>query len=301
MIVTAILLGCVLWCMLIGHLPTILLVGVSIMAAALWMICGHTHDSPIHIDVLARQSRLRNIDPALKTVISMILLCLCIVARKPWAPCICGLIVSCMTIRCGGIKLSKYLRLFSVPMTFLLLSSIALLWSWTDQPQGIMTVWLGWGWLSLLAEAQQTAQLITCRALGAVSCLYFLSLSTPISDLIVVARRARIPWVINDLAILIYRYLFILFDTAYQMRYAAESRMGFHNLSAGLVTTGKLYGLLLVNSFRKAGQCFDAMESRCYQQDIHFLVEQQPVQKRTWFGFAVLCLFIGVLTGITFI
>lgn len=65
------------------------------------------------------------------------------------------------------------------------------------------------------------------RALGAVGCLYFLSLSTPVPELLDALRRARVPEVVGDLAVLIYRYIFILFATFRSMRDAAASRLGY--------------------------------------------------------------------------
>ena len=60
-------------------------------------------------------------------------------------------------------------------------------------------------------------------SLGAVGCLYFLSLSTPVPELLDALRRARVPEVVGDLAVLIYRYIFILFATFRSMGLMSEA------------------------------------------------------------------------------
>lgn len=116
------------------------------------------------------------------------------------------------------------------------------------------------------------------RALGAVGCLYFLSLSTPVPELLDALRRARVPEVVGDLAVLIYRYIFILFATFRSMRDAAASRLGYAGPVRSLRTTGRVYGGLLAHSFQRAQACFDAMESRCYDGGIRFLTREKPVR-----------------------
>ena len=86
--------------------------------------------------------------------------------------------------------------------------------------------------------AQTAARLVMARALGAVGCLYFLSLSTPVPELLDALRRARVPEVVGDLAVLIYRYIFILFATFRSMRDAAASRLGYAGPVRSLRTTG---------------------------------------------------------------
>ncbi len=91
-------------------------------------------------------------------------------------------------------------------------------------------------------------------------------------------RRARVPEVVGDLAVLIYRYIFILFATFRSMRDAAASRLGYAGPVRSLRTTGRVYGGLLAHSFRRAQACFDAMESRCYDGGIRFLTREKPVR-----------------------
>ena len=229
------------------------------------------------VDVLARRSRFLTVNPGLKLWCCAALLALCLLARTPWPPLALFFAASALTAA-GGVRPRAYLSLLGAPATFLLLSGIALLWEYASAPGGVANVPFLGGYFVLRAPAQTAARLVMARALGAVGCLYFLSLSTPVPELLDALRCARVPEVVGDLAVLIYRYIFILFATFRSMRDAAASRLGYAGPVRSLRTTGRVYGGLLAHSFRRAQACFDAMESRCYDGGIRFLTREKPVR-----------------------
>ena len=107
------------------------------------------------------------------------LLLLCLLARTPWPPLALFFAASALTAA-GGVRPRAYLSLLGAPATFLLLSGIALLWEYASAPGGVANVPFLGGYFVLRAPAQTAARLVMARALGAVGCLYFLSLSTPV-------------------------------------------------------------------------------------------------------------------------
>ncbi|MFQ7002587.1 MAG: cobalt ECF transporter T component CbiQ [Ruthenibacterium lactatiformans] len=181
------------------------------------------------------------VNPGLKLWCCAALLALCLLARTPWPPLALFFAASALTAA-GGVRPRAYLSLLGAPAAFLLLSGIALLWEYASAPGGVANVPFLGGYFVLRAPAQTAARLVMARALGAVGCLYFLSLSTPVPELLDALRRARVPEVVGDLAVLIYRYIFILFATFRSMRDAAASRLGYAGPVRSLRTTGRVYG-----------------------------------------------------------
>lgn len=298
--ITSVLTGLVFWWLFFTAIPSPLLLLLSVGLGLLFLRTKH-QDSLFDIDRLARRSALSPINPALKVWSSVILLLLCIAANAPWAPLILSIVLCLLTVCVGQIPFHDYISKFSLPAVFLLLSAMALLWSFVPQAGGCIDIPCFGGYLSVLPSAQQAARLVLARALGAVSCLYFLSLSTPMPEIIAVLRQAHVPRVMTDLAILIYRYIFLLFDTYDKMYHAAESRLGFCGLRRSLSTTGQLYALLLSGSFRKASACFDAMESRCYDCEIRFLTHKKPITLKSAGAACLLILFAASMTLSSFL
>ena len=101
--------------------------------------------------------------------------------------------------------------------------ALALLWTYAHEPEGLLSIPCFGGWLVVTGESQAMTGLVLARAVGAVSCLYFLSLTTPVPEVLSVLRRLRMPGVLLDLAILIYRYIFILQTACREMRDAAAA------------------------------------------------------------------------------
>ena len=278
--ITALLAGLVFFSLFIGHLPPIWL-GVICLAAVLFFLMtgGHRHDGALTLDVYARRSRLCRENAAFKTFGSLSLLIICIASSSPLPPFCLFLFLTAVTILAGGIKPREYFSLLGLPAVFLLLSGLTLLWDFYYKlpEEAVLSLPFLGGWLAVVPAAQSLGILVLSRALGAVSCLYFLSLSTPLPELLQVLRRAHVPAIVVELSVLIYRYIFILLATFRDMKDSAASRLGYKGLKRSLRTTGLVYGSLLGNSFRRAGACFDAMESRCYTGQIIFLTEKKKI------------------------
>jgi cobalt/nickel transport system permease protein len=251
---------------------------------------GHSHGDVVTIDLLCRRSKYCPFNGGLKVAGCVLLLCLCVASRSPWPPCLLSLVLAALTVA-GGIPLRKYLSLLVLPLVFLLLGALTLLWDYAPQGAGLVSIPAPGGWFVLTVQAQDTARLVLARALGGVSCLYFLSLSTPMTEILSVLERLHVPGVLIDLAVLIYRYLFLMLDTHRDMRAAAESRLGYGGLRRSLHTTGLLYGSLLGRSFRRASGCLAAMESRGYTSGIRVLHRKKP-----W-KLAHIALFAGLCAG----
>ncbi len=277
--ITAALVGLVVWCALLGRVPSAALIALCAAAAALFLWAGrHRHGPRLSIDVYAQASRLNDVSPALKFWTALILMALCIAAKSPLSGLIMAAIMLFMTVFAGGLKLHDYVQMLALPVSFLMVSALALLFEATPYQTGIVSFPAFGAWLCVSAASQARAALIISRALGALSCLYLLSLTTPLSALIGVLRRARMPGALISLMYLIYRYIFILMSTYHTMKDAAASRLGFNGCRTSVRTTAMLYGGLLSHSYRQAGTNYDAMESRCYDTDIRFLERTKKIE-----------------------
>lgn len=278
--IAALLAGMVFFSLFAGQLPPVWLAAVCLFAMVLFLLgSGHRHDGVLTMDVYARRSRLCGENAAVKAVGSVCLLMICICSPSPLPPLCLFLFLSIVTVAAGGVKLREYLSLLGLPAVFLLLSGLTLLWDFYQQlpSEAVLMIPFFGGWLAVVPAAQSLSILVLSRAFGAVSCLYFLSLSTPLPEILQVLRRIHVPSVVVMLAVLIYRYIFILLATFREMKDSAASRLGYRGLKRSLYTTGLVYGGLLVNSFRRASACFDAMESRCYTGQIAFLTKKKKV------------------------
>ncbi|MGB8453681.1 MAG: cobalt ECF transporter T component CbiQ [Anaerocolumna sp.] len=280
MIITALLTIIIIWCLFYAMLPNAILLILCILMGGLFAAMSrHKHEGFLTVDNSAQNARLNKVHPSLKFWTVLILIFLSIVSNSPVVGLILALLMLILSVIVGGMELQDYLSILSLPVSFLLVSGLALLFEYSLQPAGIISLPLFHGYLIVGRLARVRAALVMSRALGAISCLYLLSLSTPMSEVIGVLRRSHTPDIIVELMYLIYRYIFILLEMHRSMKDAAGSRLGFIDFPTSIYTTGKIYSNLLARSYRQANKNFDAMESRCYIGEIRFLENKKSITK----------------------
>lgn len=274
---------------------------VLALAGVMMARCAHSHGGMLSIDVCAHQSRLLGWNAGGKLLFTAVMLFFTISVDSALTALAVFGITTLLTLAGGRVKPHIYLSCLTLPLGFLLLGSLTVAFELLQEPAG------GWGvplfgmYLTVTESGRREAALLICRSAGAVGCLLFLSLSTPVGELIAVFRKLRIPAVVTELMYLIYRYIFILLDAAFAMQQAAESRLGYRTLRTGLRSYTRIASSLLSASFRRASENFDAMEARCYDGEIRFLARKKPftaVQAGCFAGCAVLAAGVWALLRI---
>lgn len=239
----------------------------------------HSHSGGIlMLDNLAARSALRGVSPAVKAAFSVCALLLCVSAADPLVGIFVALSMILLMAIPGRVPLHEIAILLRMPLLFLTVSCLVILLELSREPLGFWQLRLGAGFLCVTRESALHAITLFFQAMGAVCCLYFLSSSTPMPQLIEVLRSCHMPELMIELMYLIYRYLFLLLDVQQQLTVAASARLGYQGLRRSVGTAGKISGTLLASSFRRSSQCFDAMESRGYDGRLRFLSHMPPAR-----------------------
>lgn len=258
---------------------------------------NHHTGGVLMLDTLAARSGLRSVSPGLKTGFSVVVLMLCVGAENAL---IGAFVAASMMLGMGflgKVPARQIFHLLRIPLLFLLVSCTVILLELSPQPLGIARLPLGNHWLCITRESLHRAVTLFFQAMGAVTCLYFLSTTTPMPQLIEVLRRCHLPELVIELMYLIYRYLFVLLDVQQQMTIAATARLGYTGLRRSISTAGHVSGALLATSFRRSSRCFDAMESRGYDGRLAFLSHTPPLRAA---HLAVAAAYVLVLLGMIF-
>ena len=91
-------------------------------------------------------------------------------------------------------------------------------------------------------------------------------------DLFTLLRKSIIPNFIIEIAELIYRYIFVLFDVSHRIHTAQDARLGYCNLRVSYHSTAQLASNLFIRSFNQAEKTYTAMESRGYDGEINVIM-----------------------------
>lgn len=251
----------------------------------------------IVIDKLCYQSRLRYENPGEKFAFAVITLCICVMSRSIAVASIVLAVTGILTVWKGGIPLFRYVRYMMIPLVFLILSTLAILFHISREPMDCFAIPIGsWYITSSWHSVSYSLQLIL-TALASVSCLYFLSFNTPVPDILEVLRQLHCPKILIELMMLIYRFIFVLMSTASAITTSQHSRLGNRNYKTSLKSFSSMASVLLLRSFKRANTLYDAMESRCYDGTLHVLKETSKPQRNhiLWIILFETCLLFYIL------
>lgn len=222
------------------------------------------------IDYCAYHSPARAWNPVLKLMFVFTALILCICSKSMALSLYIILTMAVINMWKNNVKPASYVKLLTLPLVFVILGSGAI--AVEAEFNG------GLPRLFVTAKSLSASGLAALRAFSAVSVLYFLTLSTPVGEIVSALHKCHVPKVLVELMYLIYRYIFILLDTEREMRYAAQSRLGYVDFRTSLRTFGSSAGNLFIVSLGKAGRYFDAMTARCYSGELCFYEEERRLR-----------------------
>jgi cobalt/nickel transport system permease protein len=141
--------------------------------------------------------------------------------------------------------------------------------------------------LTARQEGAMQGLLLFVRIMAAVTLATLLAFSTPMIEILETLRLWKIPATIVDIADMMYRYVFILQETAHNMRCAQVSRMGDGGSWAERVTdSGRIASSILVKSVDRSTRIYQAMLSRGYSEEttgIRFFTRPIPARDK-WIG-----------------
>jgi cobalt/nickel transport system permease protein len=80
-----------------------------------------------------------------------------------------------------------------------------------------------------------------------------------------------------ELMSLIYRFIFVLLETADTMFTAQSSRLGYVDLKTSYRSLGALVSTLFVRAYKRSTDLYTSLESRGYDGDLNVL--EEPFQK----------------------
>lgn len=111
----------------------------------------------IVIDKLCYNSRLRYENASEKFAFAVITLCICVMSRSTAVAGIVLAVTGILTVWKGGVPVLRYLKFLTVPLAFLFLSTIAIMFNLKQVPMDFFAIplgnWYRYGWCrSLLPE-----------------------------------------------------------------------------------------------------------------------------------------------------
>lgn len=229
------------------------------------------------LDDYAVMSPLRYKNNWLKIAIVTFGLLVGVSSFSPLVPFLIAICMSFATIYFGKIPAPFYLKILGAPAGFVLVSVIIIAFFFGEGANLFSFDVFGFT-LGVSQAGLDMALLVLARTLGGMSCLFFLSLTTPMIELFSVLKATKLPDSFLEIAMMMYRYIFVFLDVAIGVRYAQSVRLGYKDFRTSFRSMVMLGTNLFIRSWEQGEKIFISMNSRCYDGKLIMLEEKRPVK-----------------------
>lgn len=222
------------------------------------------------IDRYAYTNSLAKTSPATKLVFAVSALIICVAAPSPIVPIITFFANTILLLGYARIPVRFYWKMILYPIATALLSCviIALFFGYGEPLLNVTFPWFSW---TIFKSGVTMAVTTFLRVAGGISCLYFLVLTTSVTDILITLRRVHVPLILIEMSLLIYRYIFLLLEIASQMNTAQELRLGHSGWKNKIKSMALLAGNLFIRTLEQGERTFTAMSARGYSSEIRTL------------------------------
>lgn len=238
-----------------------------------------------YLDKYAYGNPLSSVHPAEKFLFAMATLVVCLVTNSYLVSLLVIFLMAGVSVGKGNIPLRFYLKLLLLPGSFLTVGVMTIAINIGGDLHQPLVGWRVFNMtFGVTNQSMDLALRLFLRSLSTISCLYFLSLTTPMVEIISVLRKFKFPELLLDILSLMYMFLFILMETAERIHTSQSVRLGYVDLRRGYGSLGQLVSTLFVRSCRRAVQLYTALEARGYQGQLKTLDAEHRFSKINLLG-----------------
>ena len=221
------------------------------------------------IDHLAYQNRWRNINPLTKFFSY-----LAVLISVFWLPPIVQIVLAfgliLLTIYVAKISLRRYLLWLLLPSSFLLLSLIGILLSFSRNAENMLfSISFGSFYFGVYERSIFIAMTVVCRSFAALIVTGLFVMSTPFNQLITIGKRCKVPLLLLEITLLTYRFIFIFLEEMVMIYRIQTLRFGYRTLKTGYHSLAILVVMLFERVFIRYRQMAIALEMKLYQGQFH--------------------------------
>ncbi|HOI13260.1 MAG TPA: cobalt ECF transporter T component CbiQ [Methanoculleus sp.] len=245
------------------------------------------------LEDFAQTNNLRETSPGLKLFIGLSSILLSVSSPGPVAPLLVAASMSGAVLALAKIPARFYAKLLLVPVSFATMSIIVVLFITGG---GAMLLKVPDLPLAITADGANLALLLLARVFGGMCSLYFITLTTPMTEVFDILRRNRAPPVLVDLAMLTYRFIFILIEEAGQIYRSQVMRLGYRRFRESIRSFSMLAGALFIRTWESGEALVLAMDARCYDGRLGIPSDSRPVST---LALATTLLYLSTVFGVS--
>ena len=222
------------------------------------------------IDKYAYTNKLTDKNPYIKAIFSILFLILSLTIENRIFQISIITIMSITIISTSKMGISEYLKLLSIPLIFMIMSILAIIVSISTEKTDMLTYFtVGSTYIGISKFGLMNALRILSRSIACLTCVYFLMLTTPFNQLIKVFKKLHIPDNVIEIAMLIYRFIFIFLEEVQEIYKSQEMKLGYMGMRNSYNSLGLLLNMLYKRMMKRYEDMSIALDMKLFDGKFH--------------------------------
>lgn len=217
------------------------------------------------MDYIAHNNALTESNPYMKLFITIILLAVTLILDNLYFDVLIFVVMSIIILGVAKINYRSYLKFLSIPMAFLVITCVFLMFFFG---KGEVIYETGIFGIVVRTDSFHYAVYTFMRVMGCFPCLGFLALTTPIAKILHCLETLKVPKIVIEIALLMYNTIFIFLNEIDTMKKAQETRLGYHSYISSFKSLGALASTIFLRSLDKSETLQHSLDSRGYNGEL---------------------------------
>lgn len=232
----------------------------------------------LDLDYWSQYNRWRTVSIPEKAFLFLGGLIFALSLKNPWELFALFVGMHGLMIFSAGIPARVLLKLWIAPLIFIGISMITVALSVGSDPSRFTTgISIRSWYIGFTPEGLMLSKGLFLRVIAALSCLFGLATTTPAAYGAAWLSRNRYLRPIAEIALLTYRFIFVVFESSQQIYKAQQSRLGYQSYSQMVRSISLLGANLGRKSFWSVRGIYLALISRGYEERLSYRYPDYPV------------------------
>lgn len=224
----------------------------------------------LEIDNCAYLNNIKDVNPLIKLGITFIGVIASMLTQNANIHILIMLFMTSVILFIARVDMKLYIKCLKIPIIFLIIGiGLNLINISFENKDYIFNVNILGLYIGTTEFAVKSSVNILLRAMSCIISIYFLILTTPFNQLIIVLKKLHIPHTLIELMILIYRFIFIFIEEAEEIYKSQQLKFGYTNLRTSYNSMSLLIKTLFFRMMRRYEDMSISLDIKLYDGKFH--------------------------------
>ncbi|MGL4877103.1 cobalt ECF transporter T component CbiQ [Paraclostridium dentum] len=224
----------------------------------------------LEIDNCAYLNNIKDVNPLIKLGITFIGVIASMLTQNANIHILIILFMTSLILFIARVDMKLYIKCLKIPIIFLIIGiGLNLINISFENKDYIFNVNILGLYIGTTEFAVKSSVNILLRAMSCIISIYFLILTTPFNQLIIVLKKLHIPHTLIELMILIYRFIFIFIEEAEEIYKSQQLKFGYTNLRTSYNSMSLLIKTLFFRMMRRYEDMSISLDIKLYDGKFH--------------------------------